>query len=340
MDTTFIFVFVTSFVLCYFLTPLCARIARKWKVLDLPDKRVKKHRRPVPYLGGVAIAAACLLPLCVFLPWLGETEREGLMGIILGSAVVALVGLFDDIWRFRPLAKFLTQLAGAATLVAFGVRLECIELGPLAVFLTVIWVVGMANAFNFIDIMDGLASGVACIACLAFIAISWGMGDTHVLIAALALAGSTLAFLRYNFNPAKIFMGDAGSQFIGFYLAALALGAQYTHTTNIALFVPLLILGLPIFDMVLVVAMRTARGVPFFVGSDDHLALRLRRRGLSVPQVVIALYVVGSLLGASAVLITRLGTEQATFVYVCLGMVLLVVGHIVADIPPAGKRKG
>ncbi len=339
MNINFIFVFVISFVLCFILTPFCIRLARRWKVFDKPDHKVKRHARPVPYLGGLAIAVACLLPLLFCLSSLPAAARERLTGIIIGSAVVMVVGLLDDLWSFKPLVKLLAQLAAAVILVFFGVRLECLDMSALSITLTILWLVGMANAFNFIDIMDGLAGGVACIAALAFLAISLPGQDAHVLLASAAVAGSTLAFLRYNFQPAKIFMGDAGSQFLGFFLAAVALGASYTQSTNIALFVPVLILGVPIFDTALVIILRTLRGVPFFLGSDDHLALRLRRRGLSVPQVVLVLYVVSGLLGASAVLITRLTTERAMFVYVCLGMVLLVVGHIVAEIPTKDKRK-
>jgi UDP-GlcNAc:undecaprenyl-phosphate GlcNAc-1-phosphate transferase len=252
---------------------------------------------------------------------------------------VMVVGLLDDLWRFKPLLKLISQLVAASILVLFGVRLECLAMDGPAIILTILWVVGMANAFNFIDIMDGLAAGVSCIAALAFLAITLPGQDNHVLLASAAMAGSSLAFLRYNWQPAKIFMGDAGSQFIGFFLAAIALGASYTQTTNVALFVPLLILGVPIFDTLLVVILRTLRGVPFFMGSDDHLALRLKRRGLSVPQVVLVLYLVSGLLASCAVMITRLSTERAIFVYVCIGMTLLVVGQIVAEIPAADKKR-
>lgn len=337
----FIIIFITSFAICFVITPVFIRLALRWNIVDLPDRKIKKHARPTPYLGGLAIAFGCLIPLAIYKFQSSGEGGDGLVGIILGSAVVLLAGLLDDVWKFRPIVKLSAQLGAAAILVLNGVQLECFANQPLAIFFTVLWVVGMANAFNFIDIMDGLAAGVACIACLVFMAISLPGGDQQVLIAAVALAGAALAFLRYNFHPAKIFMGDAGSQFIGFFMAALALDASYTQTNNIALFVPVLILGVPIFDTVLVVVLRTMRGVPFFMGSEDHFALRLKRRGLTVPQVVLSLYAVSAILGACAVLITKSTVEGAMFVYACLGMVLLVVGFLLADGPgPGGKVKG
>ncbi|MCK4648258.1 undecaprenyl/decaprenyl-phosphate alpha-N-acetylglucosaminyl 1-phosphate transferase, partial [bacterium] len=246
-------IFFSSLVLVLLLTPLARRGAFRFDILDHPRAPVKVHKEPVPYLGGIAIFLAFLVPVIAgfFLLNIPEEGRKQLLGILLGGAIIIALGLGDDLEGFSAKTKLFVESLAAIVLIMFGVRLKFLPFWP-SIPLTILWVVGIINAFNIIDIMDGLSSGVVFIASLALIAIALPGEQAFVILACAALAGACLGFLRYNFFPAKIYMGDAGSLFLGFTLAALAIGTSYTAVNRIALFAPILILGIPIYDTFLV----------------------------------------------------------------------------------------
>ena len=200
----------------------------------------------------------------------------------------------------------------------------------LAIPLTVLWILAVTNAFNIIDIMDGLASGVAAVAAVSIATANYMAGRDSQAFLAAVLAGAALGFLRHNFHPAKIFLGDAGSMFIGFMLAALSMNAGYTRVNLLAVISPVLILGIPLFDLLLVMLIRWRKGIPVTKGSPDHFALRLRRCKLSVRETAITTYIVGILLGFVALLMSNIqlgwavATIGGTMSVACLSAYLLM----------------
>jgi UDP-GlcNAc:undecaprenyl-phosphate GlcNAc-1-phosphate transferase len=233
-----------------------------------------------------------------------------------------VVGLIDDFGVLTPKQKLLGQALAALVLIKSGtfIKLTFLSLGGLvpqeyvAIPLTVLWVVAVTNAFNIIDIMDGLAAGVAAVAAVSICAANYLAGRDAQAFLAAVLAGAAVGFLRHNFHPAKIFLGDAGSMFIGFMLAALSMNAGYTRVNLLAVISPVFILGIPLFDLLLVMFIRWRQGIPMTKGSPDHFALRLRRCNLSVRETAITAYVVGALLGGAALLMSniQLGWAVAT----------------------------
>ena len=291
------------FAICW--TPLMRQAAIQLGIVDRPDGKLKKHEDAIPYLGGIAVFAAYLLTLGV----LTEFEDKETLGLLLSGSIALLVGLVDDFGVLTPIQKLLGQALAALVLIKSGTFIKLAFL-PIwvAIPLTILWIVAVTNAFNIIDIMDGLAAGVATVAAVSIATANYMAGpgrDSQAFLAAV-LAGATLGFLRHNFHPAKIFLGDAGSMFVGFMLAALSMNAGYTRVNHLALFSPVLILGIPLFDLLLVMFIRWRKGVPVTKGSPDHFALRLRRCNLSIRETAITTYIVGALLGVVAILMSNI----------------------------------
>ena len=329
----YLIAFLSSLVLVLLSTPLARRMAFRFDILDHPRAPVKVHKEPVPYLGGVAIYLAFLIPVIVgfFLLDIPKEGREQLLGILLGGVIIIALGLADDLQGLSAKTKLSIESLAAIVLIMFGVRLKFLLFWP-SIPLTILWVVGITNAFNIIDIMDGLASGVTFIASLALIAIALPGDQAFVILASCALAGASLGFLRYNFFPAKIYMGDAGSLFLGFTMASLAIGTSYTAVNRIALFAPILILGIPIYDTFLVTALRTKRGRSILRASNDHFALRLVALGLSRKKTVLIVYLISILLAIAGVIVTLVEIRWAIFIYCLVILFSFLVGHRLAQI--------
>jgi len=309
--------FFLALALSYAFTPLFRKIALKVEILDHPVPNIKVHPRPVPYLGGLAIWLAFILTLLAvrFLTHFPSGTLRNLRGIFYGGTLIMVLGLIDDIWRLDYRVKFFGQFIASIILILYNIRIEFIPTLGLAIFLTIFWIVGVTNAINIIDIMDGLAAGVAVIAGLAFFFIALPTEKIYVNFAALALAGSCLGFLRYNWQPARIFMGDSGSLFIGFILAAISLGESYTTINNIGLLAPFLVLGIPIYDTLIVMFFRMLKGQSIFVGSRDHFAFRLEAMGYERKKVVLINLYLSAVLGFAAFLITMVKFEFAVIMY-------------------------
>ncbi|HZM00613.1 MAG TPA: MraY family glycosyltransferase [Planctomycetota bacterium] len=286
-----------------FVTPLTIHVAMAFSIHDAPDGRLKKHERATPYLGGLAVASGFVIAFSLLST--SEAVGERALGILAGGFMMLLLGLYDDLIDLTPLVKFLGQLLAVVALYKAGVRIELALLDEWAnLVLTVLWVTGITNAFNIIDVMDGLASGVACIAALFLFVIASAVGDApDVPFMAIVLAGSLVGFLRFNFTPARIFLGDTGSLFIGFMMGALSMLVSYSHSNALAAATPLLLLAVPIFDTVFVAFHRARQGIPFFRGSPDHFALRLAHSGRSVRRTVLGVYRVGIALGLLSLLL-------------------------------------
>jgi len=336
-EKLYLWCFLLALAMSFGLTPLMRALAMKLGILDHPFSDVKTHKHPTPYLGGVAVAASMALALLfarVTTNFPTGTLRS-LRGLVLGGSIVLLLGFIDDAkhkglgYRF----KFLVQLVAALCLLSFDIRIHFIHPAWFADLLTIVWVVGIINAVNIIDIMDGLASGVAVVACLGFFFISLPSEQIYVNFAAAALAGALLGFIPYNLSrPYKIFLGDTGSLFTGFTLAALSLGTSYTHVNNAGVFAPLLILGVPIYDTLLVTALRLQKGMSPFLGSRDHYALRLEKHGLYREEILVLTYAFSLLLTFAAYEVTLVVFEYAMAIYVIVGAVAIGIGTWLARI--------
>lgn len=275
------------------LTPLVARWASEHGMVAKP-RQDRWHNKPTPLMGGIAIYAATTLAILAFTPL-----DMRVFGILVGGAILFLTGVVDDRVHLRPHTKLILQIVAACVLILSGVKIETTQLAIVAIPLTVLWVVGLTNAFNLLDNMDGLSAGTAVIASLFLFAFSTSVGNVQTAVLCLALAGGAGGFLVYNFNPARIFMGDSGSMFLGFTMSAIALLGTREMASDIffVLLVPAAMMGLPIFDTTLVTIVRTLEGRPLSQGGRDHLSHRLVALGLSERSAVLVLYALAATFG-------------------------------------------
>lgn len=313
--------------LAAWLTPKMRDAALRFGIVDHPDGKLKHQREPVPYLGGLAIFLSFVLALALC-PFEGEV-----MGLLLGGSIVLLVGLVDDFGQLGPWTKLAGEGVAIFVLIKSGIFIQLAFLPPwVAIPLSVLWLLAVTNAFNLIDVMDGLSAGTAAVAAAALFAVAvWNGRDVAATLLA-ALAGSCLGFLRYNLPPARIYMGDAGSLFLGLLLGALAMNNAYTERNLLAALAPGLILGVPLFDMLFVMHVRRLRGLPVMLGSPDHVALRLRKWRLTTRQTVVASYAATAALGGAAVTMSMLGTVGAAWVLGAVVAAAIVAGALLKRI--------
>ena len=284
---------VLGFFLALYGVPIARRAALKYGIVDAPDGRLKHQQEPVPYFGGLAIYLAFLMSLAFTFDF-----RHDVLGIILGGTIVVMLGLIDDFGVLTPWTKFAGQLLAVFVLIKSGIRIEIAAFPEwLDLVLTVFWMVGLINAFNLLDIMDGLSAGVGAVSASCLLVAALLQGDQTIAVMLVALIGSLLGFLKYNWYPARIYMGDTGAMFIGLLLGAMAMIGKYPSDHPLSLLTPVFILGIPIFDTLFVMYIRYRRGLPIFWGSPDHIAIRLRHWGMSVPQIVVTSYVATAVVG-------------------------------------------
>ncbi len=283
-------------------TPVMRKAALQLGIVDRPDGQLKAHESAIPYLGGLAIFISFLLTVGV----LTEFEQETL-GLLLAGTIVLMVGLIDDFGVITVSQKLLGQTLAALVLVKSGIFIK-LEFVPLwvALPLTVLWILAVTNAFNIIDVLDGQAAGVGVISAALIGVANLMAGRDSFALLCFVLAGATLGFLRHNFPPARIYLGDAGALFLGFMLASLSMNAGYTRVNLLAAISPILILGVPLFDTALVMFVRWQKGLPITRGSPDHFSLRLRQLNLSVRQTAFVTYGASAALGGIALLMSRL----------------------------------
>lgn len=299
--------FVLSLLLSLYGVPMARQAALAFNVVDRPDGRLKFQSEPVPYLGGLAVYLAFLISLALTFEF-----RQEVLGLVLAGTLMVMVGLIDDFGVLKPWPKLIGQMIAVFVLIRSGIRIEIAALPDwLDVALTAFWMIGIINAVNIIDVMDGLAGGVSVVACGWLFVVAVLNEDMMIAAMLAALAGSLLGFLRFNFHPARIYLGDSGSLFIGLMLGALAMIGKYTEANPVALLVPVFMLGVPIFDTLFVMYIRRRRGLPVFLGSPDHFALRLRRWALSVPQVALLSYGVALALGGIGIAIMFVRADVA-----------------------------
>ncbi len=319
------FAFLAVFLIALTITlgslPWVRRAAVGLNIVDTPSQR-KTHRTPTPLLGGAAIFAGAIIAVLIL--YRGDPEPT-VIGVLLATTVVALTGLLDD---YRPLpawAKLGGQLLGCLILILFGIRVRLPIPEGLNYAITLLWLLGITNAINFLDNMDGLSAGIAAV--MASFILLLALFNDQYLVGGLAagLLGACLGFLRYNFPPARIFMGDVGSNFLGFLLAVMGIQLRFPDNSNFVTWMaPVVLFGLPIFDMTLVVLSRLRRGLSPNTPGSDHISHRLVRLGFSPRETVLILYLFSGILGMMALFIT-----QATIVegYVA-GALLVLVGLV------------
>jgi UDP-GlcNAc:undecaprenyl-phosphate GlcNAc-1-phosphate transferase len=303
VTTTFLLIFASALVLAIGATPLVRRVALRLGVIDQPNAR-KIHVNPIPLLGGVAIYGAFIAALVVFG---GRYRLDELISILVGASLVSFLGVWDDRRGLSPLLKLIGQILAASLLVITGVRIGTFRWEIVNIVVTLGWVVVITNAMNLLDNMDGLSGGVGAIAAIFFLLLAAMNGQYLVGALSAALVGACLGFLVYNFNPASIFMGDAGSLFLGYVLAATAIKLRFPEGVEIVTWmVPVLILGLPLFDTALVIVSRMRRGLnPLTTPGKDHVSHRLVAMGYTRREAVLLCYLTCAGLGVVALFITQ-----------------------------------
>lgn len=299
------FPFLLAALISYILTPYIKTLAFKIGAIDKPDNR-KVHKKIMPRLGGLAIYIAFMLGVVASLELTWD-----IVGILVGATVIVAVGVLDDKYQLPAKVKLAGQIVAACVLVAFDIRIEWLN-NPfggyfyvdywLSVPMTIFWVVSFTNVVNLIDGLDGLAAGVSAIASVTVILVAVQQGYYHIAIMTAALAGGIIGFIRYNFNPATIFMGDTGSMFIGYLLAAISVYGSVKTAATIALIVPAIALGLPIMDTAFAIMRRYTNGRPIFQPDKGHLHHRLLAMGMNQKQAVLLMYAITAVLGIAAVL--------------------------------------
>jgi len=343
MDTKILYLltFLMAFLSSILLTPFFRFVAIKLNIYDKPITAVKTHKVSTPYFGGLAIWTSWTISLLIIrlISNFPTGTLNNLRSLIVGSFLLLLLGLFDDIKKgglgFK--LKFLIQIiACLIVVVGFDIRINFIENYILSVFLSIFWIIGLSNAFNLIDIMDGLSSGVAAVAALFFFIIAFPGEFVYVNFCALALCAACLGFIPYNLSKKmKIFMGDTGSLAIGFILATVAMGTSYTKINPVAVFAPILVLAVPIFETTFVSIIRMKNGKNPFLGSKDHFPLRLEKAGLSRPKILVFIYCMAIVFGILAYFIVNSNPILACIIFaitiVCLILFSVKLSKIKMD---------
>jgi UDP-GlcNAc:undecaprenyl-phosphate GlcNAc-1-phosphate transferase len=319
--TTYMLIFASALAIAAGGTPLIRRVALRLGIIDRPNAR-KIHVNPIPLLGGVAIYGSFIAAVLLFGNRFGLHE---LISILVGASLMSFLGVWDDRRSLSPLLKLLGQFLAASILVLTGVRIGTFPWEALNIAVTLVWVVMITNAMNLLDNMDGLSGGVGAAAAIYFLLLAAMNSQYLVGALAAALVGACLGFLVYNFNPASIFMGDAGSLFLGFVLAAVGIKLRFPEGIEIVTWmVPVLILGLPLFDTTLVVLSRLRRGLnPLTTPGRDHVSHRLVAMGYTRREAVLICYLICAGLGVVALFITQATLLEGYVVGVAAAIVAL-----------------
>lgn len=347
----YLLAFAVSLVLVLVFTPFARRLAVWLGAVDMPHDR-KVHENPTPSLGGVAILLSVIvsLLLCkVLVSYFSTLARpQGmvdalssyqLLGIILASTFIAVMGAVDDMRHLSPWMKLAGQVMGALVLVSFGVEISSIALprgnvldlaaSPiLSILLTIIWMVAFTNIINLIDGLDGLAAGIAFISAVAFFFYGSRVGGDpntlQAMVISAAVGGACLGFLRYNFNPASIFMGDSGAQFLGFILGAISIQGILKRTAVATMFTPIIILAVPIIDTGLAILRRARKGRPFHYADKEHIHHRLLYIGHSQRQAVMIIYLWTAVLTGIALALEFVASKTVVLLLLAVGFLVFL----------------
>lgn len=342
----YIAVLIVAFAVSYIVVPLSIKFAKKFNIMDNPKQDARRvHKVATPRVGGIAIVAGMVVSLLVYYIITLFTDNavdKRYLGYILGGIIIVSMGFVDDLKNLRPLYKFLFQLLAGMVIYVFGISIagvkipfiypEMIDFGIWSFPITLLWVLGITNAVNLIDGLDGLAAGISAIASVSLLMIFAINGaPMEAVIIAIALVGATVGFLPYNFNPAKTFMGDTGSNFLGYTLATISIMGMAKGYTVLAIVAPLIVVGVPVFDMVFAIIRRLAHHQRITAPDKGHIHHRLLKHGFSQKQAVLILYTLTSILGIIAVTLVSGKVIQGML---CIVIVLLIwiIGYIVSNI--------
>lgn len=318
------------FIISFSITPMVIKFAIRIGAVDHPNHR-KVHKSVMPRLGGLGIFISFFIGFIIFLP-----DTMSAWPILAGATIITITGVLDDIKELSPKTKLGGQLLAAIVTVAGGVKLEFItlpfgdriEFGWLAIPITIIWIIAITNAINLIDGLDGLAAGVASIALLTISGIALSMGNPLMALIGFILFGSTLGFLVFNFHPAKIFMGDTGSLFLGYTISVLAIMGLFKNVAIFSLIVPIIILGVPILDTVFAIIRRVIQRKPISAADKFHLHHCLLRLGFTHRQTVILIYALSAMFSIAAILFTRATIWGSTLIV----LLLLIIVELIVEI--------
>jgi UDP-GlcNAc:undecaprenyl-phosphate GlcNAc-1-phosphate transferase len=301
--STMLLIFASALLFVVGATPAAKWLATRLGIMDQPSAR-KVHTTPMPRFGGIAMYGAVVVALLVFED---RFRVNQLVSILLGATWVSFLGGWDDRWGLRPILKFSGQIIAAMILIVAGVQVNFLPLPWLNWLATIVWVVGLTNAINFLDNMDGLSGGLTAVASAFFLLMAVQNGQYLVGGLSAALLGACVGFLVYNFNPASIFMGDTGSLFIGFMLAAIGIKLRFPDNVPfVTWMVPILVMGMPIFDTTLVFISRLRRGKnPLTTPGKDHTSHRLVAMGFTTREAVMIHYLMSGVFGMAALLVTQ-----------------------------------
>ncbi len=339
-----IFVFLAlavAFLIAFAATPMVISLAHKVNAIDVPKDKRRIHKKPTPLMGGLAIFYGFIVSVLCF----ATLDRET-AGILIGCVVIVIVGIIDDITDMKAIIKLLCQIIAASIVVYSGVRIEHFAnplsqwFGPpyivlnfwVSVAVTIFWIVGVCNAVNLIDGLDGLAVGVSSIASLCMLALTLISNNLNVAIITAAVAGAGFGFLPYNFNPAKIFMGDTGALFLGFILACISVQGFLKLSAIISFAIPLLVLGLPIFDTLFAIIRRLLTGRSPMSPDRGHLHHRLLDMGFSQKQTVAILYTLTMVLCLTAVVISIRGYRRGVFLIFSVLVIILASLKLMSEL--------
>ena len=324
MNNIFLLGFL-AMIISLLITPLIRKLAFKFSIVSIPNDDRRIHNKTMPLMGGLAIYISFAICLILKSGSLSHTET----GILIGASIIAFYGILDDKFELKPLHKLSFQIFAACVLVYFGIKIEYLTNpfggGYIPMYwvsypLTLLWVVGITNAVNLIDGLDGLAAGISCIAALTIFIIAVISGrPPEAAFLTIILSGAIIGFLPYNFNPASIFMGEVGPALLGFLLAAISMEGAIKSAAAFAIAVPILALGVPIYDTLFAIVRRKINGKPISVGDRGHLHHRLLDMGLSQRQVVVIMYLISAFLGGIAIIAMQISNS-----YLLLGLVLII----------------
>ena len=339
----YIITFALAFIVAFSATPIAKRIAFKVGAIDIPTDKRRMHKKPIALLGGLAIITGFTVAILFnLIPTIKLfTLSKNLVGLFVGIIIIIIMGVFDDTKNLNSKAKLLFQIVAAIAVVYIsGTRIMTLTnpfashgysiLSPYISYpLTILWIVGITNAINLIDGLDGLAAGVAIISAFSLFFVSMmssGLNSAlsvYTAIITISLAGSTLGFLPYNFNPAKIFMGETGSAFLGFTLAVISIQGTLKAYTAIAVTVPLLVLGIPVFDTLFAILRRLVRRKSIMQADRGHIHHRLIDMGLSQKQSVIVIYTASASLGLCAIVLANRGALSALILLILVSVFII-----------------
>ena len=312
-------------IVSFLATPLVRRLAFKIGAVDIPRDNRRMHDHPIPRLGGLAIFLGFLVSVLTF----ANIDME-MQGILIGAVIIVVLGIADDIHSLPAKFKFVVQIVAALCAVLHGVGIHVLSnpiifsdepywvLGGWSIPISVLWIVAITNAVNLIDGLDGLADGISTIAAMTMLILALALGEWEIALICGALVGACVGFLPYNMNPARIFMGDTGSTFLGFILACVSIQGLFKYYAIISFLVPFIILGLPIFDTASAIIRRILKGQSPMVADRSHIHHKLIDMGLNQKQAVSTLYIVSGVLGLSAVLLTTSGGAKAALFILAL----------------------